>query len=690
MPSLIARLLVALLLFYGTGAALAARVAPPQTRTFFENANFTDPKLSPDGRYVAARTAKPGERYRLTVFKLEDLSAKVVAQFDNADVGNFDWINDERLVFDTADKHRTRSEDHQPPGLYAINRDGSNYQQLVESGYSPNNGATSFSARHLLGWNHYLLGQYGLQNSDSVYIVSAVFSADNREVDGYQLGLLNTLTGYLTPVKPPPGDVIKWQLDQNGVPRIALVNSDAKQAVYYLDGDGGAASWRKISEFNPYTGVGKNRADPVGFAPDGSFYVSASDGIDHTALFRYELNSGAIAKSPLLTMAGYDFGGQLVIGQGKLLGATYQADTYGVAWFDAGMKALQAKIDALLPGMVNLISIGQHTATPWVLVHTYSDIEPGSYFAYNTETQKMVKLGSVHENIKSEQMGRQELVHYQARDGLDIPAWITYPHGSARKNLPLVMLVHGGPYLRGGSWGWNADAQFLASRGYAVMEPEYRGSTGFGYRHFRAGWKQWGLKMQDDVADGAQWAIAKGIADGKRICIAGASYGGYAVLMGLVNDPGLYQCGVDWAGVTDINLMYDGTWSASDDLSDNWKHYGMPVLVGDQVKDAAQLKATSPLEQAARIKRPLLLAYGGADRRVPLYHGEKFYAAVKAGNPDVEWITYEKEGHGWELVQDRVDFWRRVDKFLAKHIGGRPALPAPTPTPATPTADDGG
>jgi dipeptidyl aminopeptidase/acylaminoacyl peptidase len=304
-----------------------------------------------------------------------------------------------------------------------------------------------------------------------------------------------------------------------------------------------------------------------------------------------------------------------------------------------------------------------------VLVSSYSDVQPLVYLAFNTETGKLVKIGASHDGIRADQMGRQELVRYKARDGLSIPAWITYPRGAARKNLPMVVLVHGGPFVRGGEWGWNADAQFLASRGYLVMEPEFRGSTGYGWAHYHAGWKQWGLKMQDDVADGARWATAQGLADGTRICIAGASYGGYATLMGLVNDPGLYKCGVNWAGVTDIKLMYTGSWSAESDASEGWKSHGMPRLVGDLHKDAAQLEATSPLAQAARIKQPLLLAYGGDDRRVPIYHGDKFRAAVQAGNPNVEWILYPTEGHGWRLPENRIDFWTRVERFLDKHIG---------------------
>jgi dipeptidyl aminopeptidase/acylaminoacyl peptidase len=345
------------------------------------------------------------------------------------------------------------------------------------------------------------------------------------------------------------------------------------------------------------------------------------------------------------------------------------SDARSTAWFDAGMKALQQRIDSALPATINLVTPAERAETPWVLVESYSDVQPHMWNLFNAETGVVNKIGESYPKLDPRQMGVQEALRYKARDGLEIPAWLTLPHGSTRKNLPLVVLVHGGPYVRGGSWGWNADAQFLASRGYAVLEPEYRGSTGFGDRHFRAGWKQWGLKMQDDIADGAKWAIAQGIVDPKRICIAGASYGGYATLMGLLNDPALFKCGIDWVGVTDIGLLYTGHWSSDSDTTEAYKRYGMPEMVGDMVKDAAQLKATSPLEQAARIKQPLLLAYGGSDYRVPIYHGRKFYDAVKQHNPDVEMVVYDEEGHGWYLPKNRIDFWGRVEKFLEKNIG---------------------
>jgi dipeptidyl aminopeptidase/acylaminoacyl peptidase len=332
------------------------------------------------------------------------------------------------------------------------------------------------------------------------------------------------------------------------------------------------------------------------------------------------------------------------------------------------MKDLQGQVDKLLPATVNVVSPPLRPETPFFLVEAYSDVDPGRFLLFDAKAGKLTELGKSQRDIDPRQMSPMDLVKYPARDGLQIPAWLTVPKGTPKgRKLPTVVLVHGGPWLRF-EWGWRADTQFLASRGYAVIEPEFRGSAGFGFDHFRRSFKQWGLSMQDDVADAAKWAIAQGIADPDRICIAGASYGGYATLMGLVKNPELFKCGVAWAGVTDINLMYDVTWS---DFPDEYKMYGMPTLVGDREKDAAQLKETSPLEQAGRIKQPLLLAHGSADRRVPIVHGIKMRDALAKTNSQVEWVEYADEGHGWKLVPDRVDFWTRVEKFLQKNIGDK-------------------
>ncbi len=228
--------------------------------------------------------------------------------------------------------------------------------------------------------------------------------------------------------------------------------------------------------------------------------------------------------------------------------------------------------------------------------------------------------------------------------------------------------MHGGPWARGTFWQWNGDAQFLASRGYVVIEPEYpwqhrlRSSA-----YFTAGFKNWGTTMQDDVADAARWATEKGLVDGKRVCIAGASYGGYATLMGAIRYPDLYRCGVAWVAVTDPRLLFEPIWRS--DIGQEARQYSMPTMIGDPVKDAAMLKAAAPVERASEIKIPILMAFGGEDQRVPIDHGKRMRAAMQAAGQQPEYIVYDGEGHGWLKVENRIDFWQRVEKFLAKNLG---------------------
>jgi dipeptidyl aminopeptidase/acylaminoacyl peptidase len=636
--------LTALAAPFACAAAPSAQAAAlPPVEDFFSTPEFSSPALSPSGRYLAARLGGKGQRDRLAVLDLKDNSAKVVAQFSNADISNITWVNDERIAFGSQDRSVAPGENYTPPGLYAVNRDGSKYKQLAS--------------------NAVLLGQRGPQNDDYVWVSSTVFNSAGQ-VDMIDLLRLNTLTGKASQVSAP-GRAMGWLLDAKGEARI-VSTIERDTVTLHIREPGGA--WRKLADFSLVTR--KASVGPVGLGPDGKLYVSASAGQDKVSLYSYDLATGKLADKPLVTIADYDFRGSLIMDQHKLLGVRYAADAVDTVWLDEGMKAMQAKIDALLPQTTNLASLPDRPETPYVLVTSYSDQQPASYYIYDREKNKVDRVGTSHPKIDGGAMGKQAVVRYAARDGLQIPALLTLPPGRS-KNLPLVVLVHGGPFVRGASWGWNPQTQFLATRGYAVLEPEFRGSTGLGEAHFRAGWKQWGLKMQDDIADGAKWAVAQGIADGKRICIAGASYGGYATLMGLINDHELYQCGVDWVGVTDLGLLYTarGKWNFRPDTPDEWKDYGLPQLVGDLDKDAAQLKATSPLQQAARIKRPLLMAYGGADRRVPIEHGSQMRDALKAAGQPVEWVEYPKEGHGWTLPQTSIDFWTRVERFLDKNIG---------------------
>jgi dipeptidyl aminopeptidase/acylaminoacyl peptidase len=663
-----ARLALAALFGLSALAASAAPTAAPPIADFFENPDFSGALLSPSGKYVAVRVGAKDQRDRLAVITLADSQVKVIGNFSDADIGSFEWVNDERVVFTATDRSVGLGDARYAPGLYAVNRDGGKFRQLVSRSGRPfiTYNSTGIRSADLLPWNTYLLGQKNAQDSDYVYVTNPRRPAPGQ-VDYVDLQRLNTLTGHVTSVERP-GDSRRWMLDNTGAPRLTTTVEKGVSTIQYLDP--ATQKWRKLVDFNTYTGS-KGGFWPLAFGPDGTLYVINRSGKDKSTVHTFDFATNTVSEKPLIELEGYDFNGRLIMSNQKLLGVRHLTDSQGTTWLDDGMKAMQAKIDEMLPNTVNLLTLPTRPEAPWVLVTAYSDLFPSRAMLYNSETKVLTLLGATRPKIDATQMATQTLVHYKARDGLTIPAWLTLPRG-AGKNLPMVVLVHGGPYIRGKSWGWNAESQFLASRGYAVLEPEFRGSTGFGYKLFRAGWKQWGLKMQDDIADGTRWAIAEGTADAKRVCIAGGDYGGYAALMGLINDPDLYKCGIDWAGVTDINLLYDGHWNFTSDLPEEWKQYGMPALVGDQVKDAEQLKQTSPLLRAADIKQPLLLAYGGADRRVPLPHGTKFYKAVKEGNPNVEWIEYEEEGHGWYLPKNRIDFWGRVEKFLGKNIGTAP------------------
>jgi len=667
--SILSRTLPALTLLalLAVPAAYAQAPARVPIDAFFANPQLDDAALSPSGRYLAAISGVPGRRDALVVLDLQENKPVRVAGFHDADILEFEWVNDERLMFNVSDKQAGPGGRELATGLYAVDRDGSALRQLAHRrGPQDAQDASSNLIRRILPWNTFMLGQRGPQDSNWTYVVSPEFNSLG-EVRTVSLLQLDTRTGNTRPVKRP-GNVDSWLLDNAGEPRLATQREGGQTTIYYRQP--GGDEWRTIAQFATYAGT-RGAFTPLGFGADGTLFVLAQAGRDTASLHTFDLATGKLSPEPVVVTRGYDFTGSLVTRRGAVLGAAIETDAQTSVWFDQGMQAVQQAVDKQLPGTVNMLSVPAQPDAQWVLVRSYSDTRPVTWRAYNAKTGALLLVGKSREGIDPARMGRQDPVRYKARDGREIPALLTLPPGGAKKNLPLVVLVHGGPYVRGNHWGWNGETQFLASRGYAVLEPDYRGSRGYGQAHYRAGWRQWGLAMQDDVADGARWAIAQGYADPQRICIAGGSYGGYAALMGLVKDPDLFKCAVNYLGVTDINLLYDGHWSSKDDLQSDYRTHGMPLLVGDQVKDAAQLKATSPIEQAARITQPVLLAYGGADRRVPIYHGSKFRDAVAAHNKGVEWVEYQEEGHGWTQLATRVDFWGRVEKFLDKHIGSK-------------------
>lgn len=640
----------------GLIALTHAIAAPPPTELFFRNPSFIGAALSPSGQLLAVIVGGKQSRDRLAVVDLQTMKVTDAASYQDADVRQFHWISDTRLVFNLGDRRLAPADQYLAPGAFAVNADGSQYRALVQRS---NPFLRDPIERRELPWNTFFTNQLGAQDSDETFMVQPQ-QISEKGADYIKLLRVNTSNLSTTELEAPLHS-FQWLLDDKSELRAVRTEKDKQAALHWRDPATG--QWRKLREFDRYNGA---ELMLEGTAPDGKLYVTARLGRDTAALYLYDPATDKLADKPLLASPQFDIMPTLIQRNGRVVGARFLIDATVTHWFDDEMKAHQAAVDKLLPSTTNVLTPARRGDSPWMLLVAFSDTQPGHYLLFNAKTQKITRLGAALPEIKAGEMSPMDLVRYKARDGLEIPAFLTLPRSAeVKKNLPLIVYVHGGPWARNLGWHWQADVQFLASRGYAVMQPEFRGSIGFGDKHFRASFKQWGRSMQDDLADGARWAVAQGFADPKRICIMGASYGGYATLMGLAKDGDVFRCGVDWVGVSDILLMFDAHWS---DMSNEWKRYGMPVMIGDRKADADKLAATSPVNLAQRIQNPLLIGHGRVDRRVPIEHGKRLYDAVKPHNPHVEWVEYDKEGHGWSLPETEVDWWTRVEAFLAKHI----------------------
>ncbi len=643
--------------------AATAQAAPPPAETFFRGADIVEAVLSPSGKQLAVIYGRGDPRESLIVIDLATGTARRVAQLANADVGRVAWVSENRLLFSAIDLSRGSGVRDTGPGLFAINADGSEYRQLMHRVATVEEVNRRFldGDEHILSPNAKLLG---------VPTAGPAASTDEVLISGYRDPLwINTRTGKVRRlIDDLPPDTVPALADAQGVVRVA----------YRLRGRRVAALWRAPgqSDWQPLYETAWHEEQPFEIrAVDsaGQLFVTHAPGKGaDTVLTRYDFERRAPSDKPIVTTPGFSFGGQMVLdSEGVALGVRVITDAESTAWFNPALKALQQEADARFPDRVNRISCrrcGQPDMT--ALVRSFSDRDPGRLWIYQAQppegTPRWRPVGRVREDINPAEMATMRFERIKARDGRDLPVWITQRPGGI-KPKPAVVLVHGGPWTRGAVWGWHQEAQFLASRGYVVIEPEFRGSTGYGDAHYRAGFKQWGQAMQDDVTDALKWAQAQGIASDKT-CIAGASYGGYSALIGLAKDPELYRCGVAWVAVTDLELLVKGSWLVADDTHYLLREKHLPDMIGDAEKDAAMLAANSPVKQAASIKAPVLLAFGEEDRRVPLAHGKRMRDALrKAGNEPV-WVTYADEGHGWGMIKNRIDFAQRMEAFLAKHL----------------------
>ena len=587
----------------------------------------------------------------------------IVASADGNDViYAIEWVNEDRLVF-TA--HAAINDMYGGnEDVMAVDIDGQHITHLISGNYNHSQEATgSFIKSKILTWDYGFFSTVHDGSDDIVVQKYQWKTTDPYHPDSAHLYRLNTKTMELRdiPIGKSPERVRYWTLDGHDTPRLGYARVEGRCLVYYRPGQ--SETWDMLADDDCHA----ESFNPVAF--DGENHLIIKKGYKgYTALYRYDLKSRKAEEQPFLSLQGFDYTGSVERDAmtDKILGIHYEGDAASTVWFDSRFKDIQAKVNALLPQTVNQLTCGWDCAkSPVVLVTASSDRQPSQFILYNVEKNTLIGIGGSHPDIKPAQMGLRDFYHFSARDGLSIPIYVTTPPGKPAQPLPTVVLVHGGPGARGGRWEWDQEAQFLASRGYLVLQPDFRGSTGYGSKLYEAGWKQWGQGMQDDLADAALWAVKEHGADPKRIGIMGASYGGYATLMGLIKNPEIFRCGVEWAGVTDSGLMFS---LAEGDFSDDTKKYDLALLMGDPVKDAEMFKKYSPLENAAKLTQPLLMAHGADDKRVPVAQATAFHSAVKNNNSHVEYIIYNNEQHGWHLEKDNIDFWKHVDTFLDRNL----------------------
>ena len=616
------------------GESAGAAAARAWIEPLFRHSQFSRPALSPDGKLIGV-LVPGGERVVLELMDLKERAAWVLVRFDDADVIDFQWINDHRLVVFAADL-KSGSAENCWCGFYAVNTDRSHFLRFGFRGRKLYRYAASYD-----------------DGSDDVLVTTREY---DESLDAFRLNTITKARRSLVYGLPHRATDLKF--DHRMRLRALMVDSaDARRtAVWYRDDLD--SPWIVLGDFD-ITRVGFK---PVGFsADDRTMYVSSTDADGEEALFAYDVEQRRLGEQ-LLARRGFDVEGDLIFARGshELLGARVEGDRPETVWFDRDAAQAQARVDAALPHTLNELS-GDPRGTMVAFAH--SDTDPGRYYLYDARTQRLEELFRARPWIEPELMSPMRPLRYRARDGLEIPAYLTLPKGRPAADLPLVALIHGGPWLRD-HWGFEPQVQYLAALGYAVLQPNYRGSAGFGARHLQAGWRNWGLAMQDDITDGVEFLAAQGLVDRRRVCIMGASYGGYAALMGLVKEPGLFRCGIDVSGPSDIGLKFTA-WS---DYSDSiWQRYGMRQLVGDPDTMSEQLALTSPLQQAGRIKAPVLIVHGEKDWRVPIEHATRMRDALERRHATYEWLELPGEGHGFLKWENQVRYHETVAQFLRRY-----------------------
>ena len=486
---------------------------------------------------------------------------------------------------------------------------------------------------------------------------------NDRKAELHDVYRLNIATGERMLIRKNDENVAGWTTDLDGTLRLGV----------RVTATGGTEILRveKDSLVSIYSVTADETCGPSQFTPDGKkFYLVTNKGIKLDKI-QFELFDLATGKTTLVDKDPrneVDFAGALFSDvTNELLATFYVGDRVRLYPKQKNFADDYARLKKALPD--GEISLGNMTADENVwIVAVSSDVDPGSRYIYDRRTGKAELLYRSRPNLPTQHLAPMKPVRYKARDGMTIPAYLVTPKGISARKLPSVMLIHGGPWSRV-AWGYNSEAQFLANRGYAVLVPNFRGSTGYGKKFLNAGNKQWGTGfMQHDISDGVGYLVKAGVADPKRVAIYGGSYGGYATLAGLAFTPELYAAGVSYVGPSNIITLLNSIppyWAPVKKI--------FAVRVGDMEKpdDLKRLEEQSPLNSAKNIKAPLLVVQGANDPRVKKAESDQIVVAMRELSRGVEYLVAPDEGHGFAGRENRIAFYTAQEKFFARHLGGR-------------------
>ncbi|MEO9384178.1 S9 family peptidase [Chromobacterium phragmitis] len=611
-----------------TAAVLAssASAAEIPLRDFFRNPEQSHFTVSPGGGSVAFLA--PWASRRNIVVRRPGKPDQRVTSVKDRDLAGYFWKGDKRLVYV---KDNGGDENFH---LYSVDLDSGKTRDLT-----PFPGVRAEIVDGLI------------DNDDQLLI-----SLNKRDPEVFDVYRIDLKTGRMKLEAKNPGRVTGWETDHAGNVRIAIETDGVNNTVLYRDKPGG--KFRKLLTTNF-----RESFSPLFFTFDNQrFYAASNLGRDKTAIVEYDPKTGKEVRE-VYARADVDVDGLSYSRKRKAITcASYETDKPGRECFDPVSRELYARLQSHFPGYQVDIQSADRDESRFV-VAAWNDKTQGKRYLYDSKTRQFALLADIAPWLPEDRMASVKPIQYQSRDGLTIHGYLTLPKGKeAAKGLPVIVNPHGGPWARD-SWGFNPEAQFFASRGWAVLQMNFRGSTGYGRQFWEASFKEWGGKMQDDVTDGVSWLVKEGVADPKRVCIYGGSYGGYATLAGIVKTPELYRCAVDYVGVSNLFTFMTT-------IPPYWKPMldSMYEMVGHPDKDKALLRERSPVFHVDRIQAPLLVLQGAKDPRVNINESNQIVDALKKRGVEVEYLVKENEGHGFHNEENRFDSYAAMERFFKKHL----------------------